>query len=120
MCPNFTRTRLTDGFEEEKSFLSPWLEPQTVAEGIFEKVVRGESGFLVLPKTHAWLAMGVRGWPWWLQVGVVGRIKDVMRALGEKEMERLEREGEEREEMEKGKEEEVEVISDSLIELMDG
>ncbi|MCJ1474115.1 hypothetical protein MMC13_002773 [Lambiella insularis] len=102
VCPNFAKTKLSDGFLNDSKFLSPTLEAETVAEGIFERVVKGQSGFLVLPKTHAWLAMTIRSFPWWYQLGLQRKTKEMMRGLGEKEVERLERK--ERKEREKEEE----------------
>ena len=77
----------------DSKFLSPTLRAETVAERVFEKVVRGESGFVVLPRTHEWLAMSVRAWPWWLQVGLSKRLKRTMKVVEERQREKEEKEG---------------------------
>ncbi len=79
MCPNFAATRLSTGFRNDSKFLSPTLHAETVAEEIFKKIMKAESGFVVLPKTHAWLAMMIRSYPYWIQRGLSQKLKDTMR-----------------------------------------
>jgi NAD(P)-dependent dehydrogenase (short-subunit alcohol dehydrogenase family) len=78
LCPNFAATRLVQGFEgiggRADSFISPLLQPATVAEKLFTKIVSNTSGFVVVPETHAWFAATVRSWPYWLQVGLSKRL----------------------------------------------
>lgn len=71
-------TKLSEGFENQSKFLSPTLDAQTVAEAIFEKVLRGQSGFVVLPRTHEWLACSIRALPFWVQDYLRGELKGVM------------------------------------------
>lgn len=90
VCPNFAATKLADGFVNKNKFLSPTLQPETVAEAVFEKVISGSSGFVVLPKTHAWFAQTVRSWPWWLQKGISDGLKDhLIRFADRKEIKEL-------------------------------
>ncbi|MCJ1383326.1 hypothetical protein MMC17_006439 [Xylographa soralifera] len=107
VCPNFTRTKLLDGFMGDGDWVNPVLEVETVGEAVFERVVGGLSGFMVLPRMAEWSVMTMRSWPWWMQRLLVGRTKDVMRSAEEaeeakdREVERVglmaekEREGEE-------------------------
>jgi len=78
VCPNFVATKLSEGFENRSKFLSPTLDAQTVAERVFEKVVSGDSGFVVLPRTHEWLACSIRALPYWLQAYMREDLKGVM------------------------------------------
>lgn len=71
-------TKLSEGFENRSKFLSPTLDAQTVAERVFEKVVSGDSGFVVLPRTHEWLACSIRALPYWLQAYMREDLKGVM------------------------------------------
>ena len=65
--------------------MNPVLEVETVGEAIFERVVTGQSGFVVLPRTAEWSVMTVRSWPWWLQRLLLGLAKDIMRPAEEAE-----------------------------------
>ncbi|MCJ1430822.1 hypothetical protein MMC27_000172 [Xylographa pallens] len=85
VCPNFTRTKLIADFKGEGDWMNPVFEVETVAEAIFERVVAGESGFVLMPRTAEWSVMTVRSWPWWLQRLLVGMAKDVMRPAEEVE-----------------------------------
>ncbi|MCJ1393653.1 hypothetical protein MMC18_006529 [Xylographa bjoerkii] len=87
VCPTFTRTKLCEGFKGG-DFMSPYLEVETVGEAVFERVIRGQSGFVVLPRTAEWLVMTLRSWPWWMQGLLVGRSRDVMRGAEESEKEK--------------------------------
>ncbi|MCJ1243612.1 hypothetical protein MMC30_000809 [Trapelia coarctata] len=78
VCPNFVATKLSEGFENRSKFLSPTLDAQTVAECVFEKVVSGQSGLVVLPKTHEWLACTIRALPFWWQGYMRDDLKGVM------------------------------------------
>ena len=81
VCPNFAATKLADGFKNDSHFLSPTLHAETVAEAEFEKIMSGEGGLVVLPKTHSWLAMTIRAWPMWMHRGTIDRLKEVMRSV---------------------------------------
>ena len=79
VCPNFARTKLAEGFVNKSNFVSPTLDAESVAEAVFEKVVSGDSGFVVLPKIHYWVATTVRAWPYWMQMGIAKGLAEVMR-----------------------------------------
>ncbi|MCJ1316369.1 hypothetical protein MMC15_001690 [Xylographa vitiligo] len=85
VCPNFTRTKLIANFQGQGDWMNPVLEVETVGEAIFERVVTGQSGFVVLPRTAEWSVMTVRSWPWWLQRLLLGLAKDIMRPAEEAE-----------------------------------
>ena len=78
VCPNFVATKLSEGFLNKSWFLSPTLRVETVAEAVFEKIVSGDSGTVVLPRTHGWLAMTMRALPWWWQVGMGREMRYIM------------------------------------------
>ncbi|MCJ1399234.1 hypothetical protein MMC11_002436 [Xylographa trunciseda] len=78
VCPSFTRTKLSEGFQNG-NWLNPLLEVETVAEAAFERVVKGQSGFVVLPKTAGFFAMTVVNWPSWMQGLLLGSVKETMR-----------------------------------------
>lgn len=47
---SYVRTPLFQGFKDKDSFLSPPLEPETVAEAIVDQVCSGDGGHIILPK----------------------------------------------------------------------
>ncbi|KAI9793758.1 MAG: hypothetical protein M1835_007064 [Candelina submexicana] len=79
VTPGYTKTRLFTGFRNDSTFLIPTLEPETVAEGIVQKVLSGTSGQIILPGGGRFLSM-LRGWPHWLQHNVR---KDTDRSMTE-------------------------------------
>lgn len=79
VCQNYTRTRLFEGFAEGDGWVNYTLQPQTVAEAVVGKVLRGESGLVVLPAAGWWVSAKVRGWPLWMQVGLRKRCVELMR-----------------------------------------
>ena len=81
VCPNFAATKLSTGFKNDSHFISPTLHAETVAEAEFEQIMKGESGLVVLPKTHSWFAMTIRAWPQWLHRRVLWQLKEVMRGV---------------------------------------
>ncbi|MCJ1287992.1 hypothetical protein MMC26_007345 [Xylographa opegraphella] len=85
VCPNFTRTKLLADFKGKGDWMTPVFEVETVAEAIFERVLSGQSGFVLLPQVAEWSVMTVRSWPWWLQSLLVGTTRDVMRPAEEVE-----------------------------------
>ncbi|MCJ1294587.1 hypothetical protein MMC34_006145 [Xylographa carneopallida] len=85
VCPNFTRTKLIADFKGDGNWMNPVFEVETVAEAVFERVMSGQSGFLVLPRTAEWSVLTVRSWPWWLQRLLLGLAKDIMKPAEEAE-----------------------------------
>ncbi|KAI4151313.1 MAG: hypothetical protein LQ340_003582 [Diploschistes diacapsis] len=79
VAPNFAATKLAEGFVNKSTFISPTLHPATVAEAVFDKILSGNSGTVVLPKTHSWLGMTARAWPYWMQKGMATGLAEVMR-----------------------------------------
>jgi all-trans-retinol dehydrogenase (NAD+) len=82
VVPNFVRTRLAQGLVYNSPFVSPMLEPETVAEAVIAKVLTGRGGWVVLPKSAEWFGMVVRCWPWWMQRLLAGAIADVAKGTG--------------------------------------
>jgi all-trans-retinol dehydrogenase (NAD+) len=68
----YTRTPLFEGFRQDPHFLFPTLEPETVAEEIVDKVLKGRSAHIVMPETAS-MMLGFRGWAHWLQHGLRNR-----------------------------------------------
>jgi all-trans-retinol dehydrogenase (NAD+) len=62
----YTKTPLFNGFRQGLHFLFPNLEPETVAEEIVDKVLKGKSAHVVMPETAS-VVLGLRGWAYWLQ-----------------------------------------------------
>ena len=79
VCPNFAATKLAEGFVNASKFISPTLHPATVAEAVFDKVMSGDAGLVVLPKVHWWMATTVRSWPYWMQKGLERQLAAVMK-----------------------------------------
>jgi all-trans-retinol dehydrogenase (NAD+) len=94
VVPNFVRTTLAQGFHYNSPFVSPMLEPETVAEAVVAKVLSGRGGWVVLPKSAGWFGMMVRCWPWWMQRMLAGAIADVASGGGAEEMEPVGAKGE--------------------------
>ena len=63
---SFTKTTLFKGFGSEDTWLTPALEPETVAEAVVRKVLGGESGQIVLPGGVG-IGLFVRALPYWYQ-----------------------------------------------------
>ncbi|BAE66076.1 unnamed protein product [Aspergillus oryzae RIB40] len=76
----FTRTTLISKLSPEDTFLAPLLDPETVAEGIVDQVLTGESGNVLLPGTSGTIAQRLRGYPLWFQHFLRCRLERVMRA----------------------------------------
>ena len=79
VAPNFASTKLAEGFVNNSNFISPTLHPETVADAVFDQVLSGNSGHIILPKIHYWFAATVRSWPYWLQKGISTSLAEVMR-----------------------------------------
>ncbi|KAK6348595.1 hypothetical protein TWF718_006383 [Orbilia javanica] len=72
-----TRTALFTGFKEDSPFMFPQQHPESIADGIVEQIVKGESGHLVYPKSYHILA-GIRGQPAWFRAYVENGTKHLM------------------------------------------
>lgn len=67
-----TKTALFQGFNAGGKFFGPPLEVGTVAEAIVKKVMKGDSGQIILPGFYKLLVAHFRSLPLWMQHG--GRI----------------------------------------------
>ncbi|MCJ1352368.1 MAG: hypothetical protein MMC33_002352 [Icmadophila ericetorum] len=67
VCPSWANTGLVSGLQVKDKFLSPILEPETIAEAVVERIMRQEGGVLYMPKIHSWYGGSIRGWPDWVQ-----------------------------------------------------
>ncbi|KAE8362626.1 hypothetical protein BDV27DRAFT_159572 [Aspergillus caelatus] len=76
----FTRTALINNLTPEDTFLAPLLHPDTVAEGIVDQVLTGESGNVLLPSASGTLAQRLRAYPMWFQHSLRCRLERLMRA----------------------------------------
>lgn len=65
----YTKTPLFQGYNNDSKFLMPTLEPETVAEGIVEKILAGHSGQLILPGFGVTSTI-LRFLPHWAQIRV--------------------------------------------------
>lgn len=65
ICQGYTRTSLFQGFDKGDGFVNYPLAPETVAEGIVEKVIKGEGGHVTLPKVVGHMSERLRTQPLW-------------------------------------------------------
>jgi NAD(P)-dependent dehydrogenase (short-subunit alcohol dehydrogenase family) len=79
MTQGIVRTDLIQCLNAEDSFLSPILEPETVAELLVRQIMTGCSGRVVVPGSIAFLAMNARSFPDWFQHGFRNRCETVTR-----------------------------------------
>ncbi|KAJ5178868.1 hypothetical protein N7492_002078 [Penicillium capsulatum] len=77
---SFTRTSLIDNLTPEDTWFHPLLCPESVAEGIVDQVLSGESGSVVLPKSTGVMSRLFRGFPVWMQHRVRCKLERLMRA----------------------------------------
>lgn len=58
---------MTDGINNPSTFLSPWQQPETVAEKIYEKIISGSSGMVFVPDAAWHFGWILRSMPMWWQ-----------------------------------------------------
>ncbi|KAF2402532.1 NAD(P)-binding protein [Trichodelitschia bisporula] len=112
ICQGYTRTALFEGFHAGDGFLQYALDPATVAGAIVDSVLAGKSAHVILPRANANL-MGLKGWALWLQVGLRGRQRKLMREWRGRQVAQPTEEAEKKEKEEK---EEPKGIEESLFE----
>ncbi|OKL60724.1 hypothetical protein UA08_04435 [Talaromyces atroroseus] len=69
VTPAFAKTFVTRDLIPEDSFLSPLLEPATVAEAMINQILKGESGYVGVGVTGNWFTSNLRSTPLWWQTG---------------------------------------------------
>lgn len=74
VTPAFAKTFVTRDLIPEDSFLSPLLEPVTVAEAMVNQILKGESGYVGVSTTANWITSNIRSMPLWWQTGVRDRM----------------------------------------------
>lgn len=79
VAPSFTRTLLSQDLKGEDSFVSPMLEPDTVAELLVRQIMTGCSGRVVVPSSTGLIALNARSFPDWLQNGLRNRCERLTR-----------------------------------------
>ena len=67
VTPAYAKTFVTRDMEPNDSFLSPLLEPETVAEGIVNQVLSGKSGYVGVSATSDLITFNLRSMPLWIQ-----------------------------------------------------
>ena len=108
ICPNWARTKLSEGFVNNSKFVSPTLYPETIAEAVVEGVLKGSSGVIHLPRVHEWFASTIRGMPWWLQAYLRNSTKDSVKDGMGRQPYLMEEEGSKEKGAEKAEEKEAE------------
>ncbi|KAI9811997.1 MAG: hypothetical protein M1827_004889 [Pycnora praestabilis] len=78
VTPGYTKTKLFAGWRNDDTFLIPSLHLETLAEEIVKQVLRGESGYVVVPKAANLFVVPLRAVPYWWQVRVR---KDLTKAM---------------------------------------
>ncbi|KAJ5903577.1 short chain dehydrogenase/reductase family protein [Penicillium tannophilum] len=76
---SFTRTTLIDSLTPEDTFINPLLHPETVAEGLVNQVLKGESGHVLLPGSAGFISQRLRGYPLWFQHMLRCRLERLIR-----------------------------------------
>ena len=66
----FARTHLTDVLAPEDSWLNPYLHPETVAELLVNQILKGESGYIMVPESTGVMVGNMRSLPFWMQHGL--------------------------------------------------
>lgn len=74
VTPAFAKTFVTRDLVPEDSFLSPLLEPETVAEAVVDQVLKGESGYVGVSASANWFTFNLRSMPLWFQTGLRDRL----------------------------------------------
>lgn len=75
--PGHVKTALFKGYQPTSDFVTPSLEPESVAEAVVRQVLRGRSGTVVLPEAGAMLA-GLRALPDWYAVRLRAQAQSLM------------------------------------------
>lgn len=73
----YTKTPLFSGFQNDNGFLSPSLEPETVAEAIAAQIFTGRSGQVIIPRFGAILA-ALKAMPHWHQASLRASGQNIM------------------------------------------
>lgn len=74
----FTKTPLFQGWNQKSEFMAPVLEVGSVAEGIVDAVLKGESGQVILPGSSRLVAPLLRALPDWFQIGLRNKLERYM------------------------------------------
>jgi hypothetical protein len=80
VTPAYAKTFVTRDLIPENSFLSPLLEPETVAEAVVNQVLKGESGYVGVSATANWFTFNLRSMPMWIQTSLRDRLDRTVHA----------------------------------------
>lgn len=67
VTPAYAKTFVTRDMDPPSGFISPLLEPETVAEAIVNQVLSGQSGYVGVSATADLITFNLRSLPLWLQ-----------------------------------------------------
>lgn len=67
VTPAFAKTFVTRDMIPKDTFLSPLLEPETVAEAIVNQMLKGQSGYVGVSASADWVTSTLRSMPFWYQ-----------------------------------------------------
>ena len=74
--PSYAETKLSKGFKNDSTFLSPTVKAESVAQAIFDKIMEGTSGMVVIPRVLDLFGTYIRGWPLWMQASLRNSITE--------------------------------------------
>ncbi|KAH8695961.1 short chain dehydrogenase/reductase family protein [Talaromyces proteolyticus] len=67
VTPAYAKTFVTRDMDPEDGFLSPLLEPETVAEAVVNQVLTGKSGYVGVSAAANFITFNLRSMPLWFQ-----------------------------------------------------
>ncbi|PCG98294.1 Short-chain dehydrogenase/reductase SDR [Penicillium occitanis (nom. inval.)] len=80
VTPAYAKTFVTRDMIPEDSFLSPLLEPETVAEAVVNQLLKGQSGYVGVSATANWFTFNLRSMPIWIQTSLRDRLDRTVQA----------------------------------------
>ncbi|EMR64883.1 putative dehydrogenase reductase sdr family member 8 protein [Eutypa lata UCREL1] len=73
----YTKTALFEGYQNNAPFLSPTLEPESIADAICKQIFTGKSGHVTLPAFGAMMSI-LRAMPYWYAYGLRAQAERIM------------------------------------------
>ncbi|EEA25947.1 hypothetical protein TMatcc_005802 [Talaromyces marneffei ATCC 18224] len=80
VTPAYAKTFVTRDMIPQDSFLSPLLEPETVAEAVVNQMLKGKSGYVGVSATADWITFNLRSMPMWIQTRLRDRLDRTVQA----------------------------------------
>lgn len=73
----YTKTALFRGYDNGAAWLSPTLEPETIADAICKQIFTGRSGHVTLP-AFGWVISLLRAMPYWYAYNMRAQAENIM------------------------------------------